>query len=265
VAIRFVALGDSTTCGMGDPLPDGRWRGFVPLLARALGPDTACTNLAVSGARVADVRHRQLSRAIRRLPDVASVIVGVNDTMRSDFDADRIRADLLLIAGALHARGATLLTVRLHDPGRVVGLPGILARPLARRMEAVNAGYDEVYDQYGGLRVDLAGHPWTYRRESWSVDRMHPSETGHRQLARAFAELLAAAGWPVAEPPAVHAGGGALASRSADLTWLVTKGVPWVGRRARDLVPWSAGLVAREGATAVTRRARRWRQIAFPA
>ncbi|HEY2204132.1 MAG TPA: SGNH/GDSL hydrolase family protein, partial [Pseudonocardia sp.] len=28
----LVALGDSTPVGIGDPLPDGGWRGFGPLL-----------------------------------------------------------------------------------------------------------------------------------------------------------------------------------------------------------------------------------------
>jgi lysophospholipase L1-like esterase len=261
----MVALGDSTTCGIGDPLPDGRWRGFVPLLAGSLGAGAGCTNLAVSGARVADVRNRQLPRAVRRRPHLATLIVGVNDTMRSDFDVAGIRADLLFTAGSLVARGATLLTVRLHDPAQVFGLPGVLARPLARRVEAVNVVFDEVHETYGGVRIDLAAHPWTYRRESWSVDRMHPSEIGHRHLARAFAEALDAAGWPVDHLPPVSCAGGASPTRTADVAWMVTKGVPWVVRRARDLVPWAAGMVIRETATAVTRRVRRRRQIAFPA
>jgi lysophospholipase L1-like esterase len=265
VAISFVALGDSTTCGLGDPLPDGSWRGFVPILAAALGPDTTYINLAVSGARTADVRHRQLPAALSARPDIASVIVGVNDAMRSDFDPDAIRDDALDTTRALAGAGAILLTVRLHDPGRVFGLPGVLARPLAHRIEQVNAVYDEAHERLGGVRVDLAGHPWTYRRESWSVDRMHPSEMGHRRLAHAYAEGLAAVGWPVAAMPSLECGGGVPPTVSADIHWMVTKGVPWVGRRARDLVPWAVTMVAREATRAASRRVRRRRRIAFPA
>jgi hypothetical protein len=36
VGVRVVALGDSTVCGMGVPLPDGHWRGFAALAGREL-------------------------------------------------------------------------------------------------------------------------------------------------------------------------------------------------------------------------------------
>lgn len=125
VAISFVALGDSTTCGLGDRLPDGRWRGFVPLLAAAFGQDTAYVNLAVSGARAADVRYRQLPTAISARPDLVSLIVGVNDTMRSDFNTAQIRGDILATASSVAVRRsmASSLTWRAIR-GRTAGRAG---------------------------------------------------------------------------------------------------------------------------------------------
>lgn len=38
---RFVALGDSLTEGLGDPVADGGWRGWAALLAGALGSGRA--------------------------------------------------------------------------------------------------------------------------------------------------------------------------------------------------------------------------------
>lgn len=256
VSIRMVALGDSTTFGIGDPLPGGQWRGFAALLAEAFGDDVSFTNVAASGARAADVRHIQLDQALRHRPQVATLVVGVNDTMRSDFDPAAIRDHVVVSAGALSAAGAVLLSVRLHDHSRVFGIPELLARPLRRRIELVNAAYDEAHERFGGIRLELADIPWVYRRESWSVDRLHPSELGHRRLAWYFAQRLAADGWPVRELPSIERCDGVTPTRSADLRWMVLQGVPWVGRRARDLVPWAATMAGDEIARRVTRRVR---------
>ncbi|MFW6776021.1 SGNH/GDSL hydrolase family protein [Nocardioides sp. CPCC 205120] len=252
--LRFAAVGDSTTVGVGDPVPgnpgglgagatgrDGTWRGWAVLLARALETsyDVSFCNLAVSGATARDVVERQLDDAVDHRPDLVSLVVGLNDTMRSSWDPDALRADLLGAAGRLTADGALLLTVRFHDHGEVLGLPQLLRRPMLRRIEVVNAVYDEVHARYGGVRVDLATCADVRRRDCWSVDRLHPSERGHRALARAFAEELAAAGMSVV-PPAAEPDGTYVPSWRTDLAWMVTEGAPWVGRRARDLGPWAA-------------------------
>ena len=81
------------------------------------------------------------------------------------------------------------------------GLPGALARPLARRMRAVNAAVDQVARRYGTVHLDAARDPATYERRYWSVDRLHPNERGHRLIACRFHGLLAAAGYPVGDGP----------------------------------------------------------------
>jgi lysophospholipase L1-like esterase len=257
--LRFAALGDSTTYGIGDPVsaqvsPSG-WRGWARLLSGSLASayDVSFCNLAVSGATSRCVVEGQLADAVAHRPDVASLVVGVNDTMRSTWDVARIRADLMSAAEALHGTGALLLTARFHDHGRVFGLPGVLRRPLAARIEAVNRIYDEVHATYGGLRVDLATFPEVLDRSFWSVDRLHPSELGHRLFARHFADLLAAEGFEF-EPVSVVPEGGVTTSWRTDVRWMVAEGAPWVGRRARDLGPWAVRLAwteargAREGA-----------------
>jgi lysophospholipase L1-like esterase len=51
---NLAVLGDSIAVGLGDPLPDGGWRGFGPLLAAALGAagEVRYTNLSFIGARM---------------------------------------------------------------------------------------------------------------------------------------------------------------------------------------------------------------------
>ncbi|MDT9591950.1 SGNH/GDSL hydrolase family protein [Nocardioides zeae] len=251
--LRFAAVGDSTTVGVGDPMPgtpaglgagatgrDGTWRGWATLLARALEEsyDVSFCNVAVSGATARDVVAHQLSDATDHRADLVSLVVGLNDTMRSTWSPQALRADLLLAAERLTARGALLMTARFHDHGEVLGLPGLLRRPMQRRIEVVNEVYDEVHATHGGVRVDLAACPAVHERGSWSIDRMHPSERGHRALARAFAEQLAAAGLDVV-PPAAEPDAEQAVTWREDVGWVVTEAVPWVGRRVRDLAPWA--------------------------
>ena len=209
-------------------------------------------NLAVSGATAADVHRDQLSDAIAHRPDIASLIVGVNDTMRSTWDPVRVRADLMTSAEGLHDAGALLVTARFHDHGAVFGLPGVLRRPLAARIEAVNRVYDEVHATYGGVRLDLATRPEVLTRRFWSVDRLHPSELGHRALASFYADLLRAEGLACGSP-SLEPEGGYDPSWRRDLAWMVAEGGPWVGRRARDLAPWAVRMAMTEVTAGRTR------------
>ena len=135
--------------------------------------------------------------------------------------------------------------MRYHDHGRVFGLPGVLRRPLYSRIDFLNDVYDEAHERFGGLRVDLAQTPEVWMREFWSVDRLHPSELGHRALARSFALQLDEGGL-VCALPTIERDGGYEPSWRSDLTWMVTEGVPWFGRRARDLGPWAARMAVTE-------------------
>jgi hypothetical protein len=74
---------------------------------------------------------RRLAAATVLRPDVASVVVGINDTLRGDFDTERTGASVSRTVAALRATGADVLTMRLPDPGQMFGLPGALGRPLA--------------------------------------------------------------------------------------------------------------------------------------
>ena len=234
---RFAALGDSITVGMGDPAPGGGWRGWAALLAGTL-PQPELHNLATLGALAADVERVQLPAAAALRPDVASVVVGINDTLRGDFDPERTGVSVGRTVAALRAAGAEVLTMRLPDPGQMFGLPGALARPLARRMRAVNAAVDEVARRHGTVHLDAARDPATYERCYWSVDRLHPNERGHRLIACRFHALLAAAGFPVGPGPDPEPSSPP-PTRLAEVGWMATKGTAWLVRRSRDLVrPW---------------------------
>jgi lysophospholipase L1-like esterase len=243
-SVQAVAiLGDSIGVGIGDPVQDGGWRGFAPLLAEALG--AGLTNLAVSGSRVGGVRELQLPQALQARPDVAVVLAGMNDTMRSDFDPDKLLADLDQVVSALREAGAIVITVRYHEHHRVFPLPAFLRRALGARIAALNAVLDAVATRHAIAVVDLGQLPEIYSPAAWAIDRLHPSELGHRMLARAIALRLAEAGTVVPGEVSLDCAGGRAASRAAHWAWLVFKGVPWLCRRGRDLVPYALTALVR--------------------
>lgn len=243
--VRFVALGDSLTEGVGDPVRDG-WRGWAALLAAGLAEEPAeFTNLALSGAQARDVAERQLPAALALRPDVASVVVGVNDTLRCSFDLGAVAARLDTVYAAFTGQGALLLTACLPDPGAMLGLPGALARPLARRQRAVNAVVHALSDRYEAVHLHASEGDWTTDRAMWSADRLHPGEQGHRQLALRFHALLSERGHATGPAPSPENEFPA-PTRSASLWWLATAGTGWVARRCTDLLPQLLTLAADE-------------------
>jgi lysophospholipase L1-like esterase len=242
----FVALGDSTTTGVGDPAPGGGWRGWAGLLAESL-PGAHFHNLARSGALAADVVTDQLPAACAYRPDIAVVLVGVNDTLRREFDLAAIGTALDRTVGTLRATGAAVLTGCLPDPGAMLRLPAALARPLARRIRAVNTVTHAVAARHccRDLHLHIPELPGAYDRRMWSIDRLHPGERGHRLLAGGYHDLLAGTGFPVGRRPDPEPANPP-PSRSDQVRWLATKGTRWVYDRSRDLLPYLARMAAAE-------------------
>ncbi|GGZ59497.1 SGNH/GDSL hydrolase family protein [Streptomyces bluensis] len=242
--LRFVALGDSLTQGIGDPVGDG-WRGWAALLADGLGPAADFTNLAVSGAQTRDVLERQTPAALALRPDLVSVVIGVNDTLRCTFDIHAVAARLDTVYAAFRAQGTGLLTACLPDPGAMLGLPGSLARPLARRQRAVNTVVHALSERYEAVHLHACEGAWLTDRAMWSADRLHPGERGHRQLAVRFHALLTEAGLSTGPGPSPEPEF-PVPTRSASLFWLATKGTAWVARRCTDLLPQLLALAMAE-------------------
>ncbi|MBK3576772.1 SGNH/GDSL hydrolase family protein [Streptomyces sp. MBT65] len=246
--VRFVALGDSLTEGVGDPVGEA-WRGWAALLADGLvqQPEETVqfTNLAVSGAQSRDVLERQTPAGLALNPDIVSVVIGVNDTLRCTFDIQALAARLDEVYAAFTEQGAVLLTACLPDPGAMLGLPGALARPLARRQRAVNTVVHALSERYGAVHLHAAEGEWIMDRAIWSADRLHPGERGHRQLALRFHALLAEEGVATGVAPSPEPEF-PVPTKSASLWWLATAGTGWVARRCTDLLPQLLRLAADE-------------------
>jgi hypothetical protein len=229
---------------MGDPAPGGGWRGWACLLGAGL-PKPELHNLAAIGAQAKHVERDQLPTALLLRPHVASVVVGINDTLRAGFDRAATGQATARTVAALTAQGATVITMRLPDPAQMFGLPSVLARPLSRRMRAVNAELDRIAAHYGTVHWDASTDPETYDRRNWSVDRLHPNERGHRLIACRLWDRLEAAGLPVAERPGSEPTS-PVPTRRDDALWMATKGTRWFLRRSVDLIPYMLFIAARE-------------------
>ncbi|MFE4514153.1 SGNH/GDSL hydrolase family protein [Kitasatospora sp. NPDC056783] len=247
--LRFVALGDSLTEGVGDQVDGGR-RGWAAVLARSLAPrgrEVEFTNLAYSGALTTELTIRQLPRALALRPQLTAVVVGGNDTLRTGFDIRRTALELDATMAELSVHGSLLLTACLPDPGGLLRLPAPLARPLARRMRAVNTVVHALTDRHRAVHLHIAELPWQAERRLLSVDRLHPSAEGHHLIARRFHDLLAEAGHPLGPPPAI-APAEPPPGRAADLWWMATQGTRWLAARSTDLLPGLLALAASEAA-----------------
>jgi len=88
---RYVALGDSFTEGIGDPLPDGGHRGWADRVAEVLASavdDFAYANLAVRGKLIGQIVADQIEPALALKPDLITFSAGGNDVIRPGTDPD---------------------------------------------------------------------------------------------------------------------------------------------------------------------------------
>ena len=93
-SVRFVAIGDSFTEGVGDELPDGRVRGWADIAAQGWADASAepveYANLAIRGRLVWPILEEQLEPALALRPTHLSFNGGGNDMLRPRASVARI-------------------------------------------------------------------------------------------------------------------------------------------------------------------------------
>jgi len=230
---RYVAVGDSSTEGLDDPDGRGGYRGWADRLAeriaRAQG-GLLYANLAVRGLTSRQIRESQLEAALALKPDLATVVVGMNDLIRPRFVVEEVVGELEKMQRAFVAAGATVLTFTLPDLSKVMPL----GRLVRERTAALNAGFRAASLRSGGVLFDLAVHPLTADRRLWATDRLHASALGHERIAHALARTLGVPGddsyndpLPPLPPDGVR---GLL---RAEVAWAREHLLPWLARRAQ--------------------------------
>jgi lysophospholipase L1-like esterase len=236
---RYVALGDSTTEGLEDPDGRGGYRGWADRFAEhvtTVHPGLAYANLAVRGMFASEIHATQLAPALAMKPDLATVVAGMNDLLRRDFDPLDVAGHVGNMIRELVAIGATTITFTIPD----VSSRMRLGRRLSARTTAMNAEIRRLAALHGAIVLDLANYELSSDPRMWAVDRLHGNPAGHARIAGELAHLLGLPGAPpssrgVSLPPSQP-----LRAReviAADVSWIVRFVVPWAWRRVRGRRP----------------------------
>ncbi|MGW4422878.1 SGNH/GDSL hydrolase family protein [Streptosporangium sp. NPDC004631] len=237
----FVALGDSFTEGLNDPVPTGggtgpvglgHHRGWADRVAErlaALDPEFRYANLAVRGRLIDQIVEQQVPRAIGLRPDLVSLCAGGNDLLRPGSDPDRMAKRLAGAVRDLRATGAEVLLFTGVDPRDT---------PIMRRARGTFAIFylhvRSISDLYGCRLVDQWSMQGLRDWRAWSDDRLHMNEEGHRMVAAKVCEVLGIDcedDWRRTWPPR-----GRLdprVRRAEDVRWVREHLGPWVARRLR--------------------------------
>ncbi len=187
-AIRLVLLGDSSALGVGVDRVADTVGGRIAELLASEDCRVELSSVAVVGSRSADLATQVARALLGPRPDVAVILVGVNDATRLRSPADAARS-LGAAVHRLRAAGVEVVVGTCPDLGaaRAIAPPlrqivGQLGRRVARaQASAVWAA--------GGVPVDLAGIAGpVFRADAGTLshDGFHPSADGYRVWAHAL-------------------------------------------------------------------------------
>ncbi|HEX5322285.1 MAG TPA: SGNH/GDSL hydrolase family protein [Capsulimonadaceae bacterium] len=204
---KLVMIGDSITDAgrlqpIGEGLFDALGKGYVSFFDALLGavyPDRAIRvlNMGTSGNTVRELKARWQTDVIDLKPDWLSIMIGTNDVWRQfdlpkmagagvDLDAYEATYEELIAQTKPILKGLILATPFYIEPNRNDAMRrrmdeyGAVVKRLAHKYDAVfvdtQAAFDEILNHYYAATL------------AW--DRVHPNQTGHMVLARAFLNVL---------------------------------------------------------------------------
>lgn len=227
--LRYAAIGDSFTEGIGDEMPDGVPRGWadetVSQIARV--QPVEYVNLAIRGRLLEPIATEQLDRALQMKPDLITFNGGGNDILRPRVDMAAL-ADLSERV-ITRCRDAGVRLVMLSGANPSQHLPfGTKINTAGMRLQQIVA---EQADRYGVEFVDNFTDLELSRAAYWSPDRLHLNADGHRRVA---ARLLRALGF---ESPSdwfrVHQDPDAKPTLAQQARYYREHVAPWVWRHVR--------------------------------
>ncbi|CUR54819.1 Lipolytic enzyme [metagenome] len=229
--LRYVALGDSFTEGVGDVDP-GRpngVRGWADRAAEALAvenPGFTYANLAIRGRKLDGILAEQLEPALAMDPDLVTIYAGANDIMRPRVDIDALVERYDAALGRLAATGATLVVFTAFDTGG-----SAIYASIRGRFALYNELLRQSVERHDATLVDF----WRMRElrdwRHWDPDRMHLGPAGHQRMAIAVLDRLGVrhqlSPLPLGEIVQPTRG----EQLTQNLDWVRSHAVPWVHRR----------------------------------
>lgn len=228
--MRFAAIGDSFTEGVGDELDDGHVRGWADVVAAGLGQATPggidYVNLAIRGRLMRPIVEEQFEAvlALDPLPSMISFNGGGNDMMRPRFGIERVMGYLEYVADRCADAGIDVLVISGGDPS--YDLPR--GKTIRRHGDAFLAATLDFVDGRPGVQmVDNWSDQELRRPPYWSPDRLHLNALGHsRVAARVLTELGVETALPTAADAPLGPGGFGTEAR-----YYARYVLPWLARR----------------------------------
>jgi len=227
-SVRYVAIGDSFTEGVGDELEDGGVRGWADITAQgwadATGEPVQYANLAIRGKLVWPIVEEQLEPALALKPTHLSFNGGGNDILRPRTTIEHIVDAFSHVLRRCDEEGVQLILLSGANPSAQLPLSRLIQRRGDQLSDAVVARLGDRTDVVQALN-------WPDRELGtpgyWSADRLHMNARGHHRVA---ARVLTALGlqppqewWSLpSDVPSSHLGG---------FAYYRTHVGPWVKRR----------------------------------
>ncbi|MEI3848246.1 MULTISPECIES: SGNH/GDSL hydrolase family protein [unclassified Microbacterium] len=226
-SVRYVAIGDSFTEGVGDELPDGRVRGWADLVAQgwadAAGEAIDYANLAIRGKLVWPIVEEQLEPALALKPTHLSFNGGGNDMLRPRTSVARVVEAFDTVLRRCDEEGVQLIVLSGANPTRQLPLRRVIQRRgdlLSHAVEARLSARSDIVRAYNWFDEELASPPY------WSEDRLHMNSRGHHRVAARVLDALGlevpASWWSLDPLPGAGARGAAYYRDHVG---------PWVRRR----------------------------------
>lgn len=227
-AIRYVAIGDSFTEGVGDERPDGSVRGWADLVAQGIADATGApiqyANLAIRGRLLGPIIAEQLAPALALAPTLVSFNGGGNDMLRPGTDLAWIAAETEGVIRRVQESGAEPILLAGANP--TGGLPG--GGRVRVKGEELATAAGEIAARLGARYTNNWSDPELSARQYWSHDRLHLAPVGHHRVA---ANVLRTLGYPVPEDWVIEAAAVPAPSARDQLRYTREHVVPWVQRR----------------------------------
>jgi len=196
-AVRYVAIGDSFTEGVGDEAPSGVPRGWADLVAQGwadgIGEPIGYANLAIRGKLAWPIVEQQLEPALALKPTHLSFNGGGNDMLRPKTPISLIVDAFAQVVRRCDEEGVQLILLSGANPSGQLPLSRMIQRRGDLLSDAVTARFADRADLIRALN-------WPDRELAtpafWSEDRLHMNARGHHRVA---ARVLTSLG---VEPPA---------------------------------------------------------------
>lgn len=227
-AIRYVAIGDSFTEGVGDDQPDGSVRGWADRVAQGLADATGqpiqYANLAIRGRLLAPIVDEQLDAALALKPTLLSFNGGGNDMLRPGTDMPWVISQT--------AQGLSRILATDTEPLLLAGANPTAGLPNGERVklkgDQLTAAASELAQQLNVRFSDNWSDPVLAQRQYWASDRLHLSAVGH---ARVASNVLRTLGYPTPADWIIDADPIPTPTRREELRYARDHVLPWIKRR----------------------------------